>query len=94
MITLKIVKLLGGMLVTITGVLTENLITSIDVKECGIRMSKEGLEKAKEIAKLMRKIKGYKYEYYTPDTPIQKMIKEERMSLNCHDKGSNSKQEE
>lgn len=48
-------------------------------------MSKEGLEKAKEIAKLMRKIKGYKYEYYTPDTPIQKMIKEERIRLNCHD---------
>lgn len=48
-------------------------------------MSKEGLEKAKEIAKLMRKIKGYKYEYYTPDTPMQKMIKEERIRLNCHD---------
>ena len=48
-------------------------------------MSKEGLEKAKEIAKLMRKIKGYKYEYYTPETPIQKMIKEERNRLNCHD---------
>lgn len=47
-------------------------------------MSKEGLEKAKEIAKLMRK-KGYKYEYYTPDTPMQKMIKEERIRLNCHD---------
>ena len=48
-------------------------------------MSKEGLEKVKEIAKLMRKIKGYKYEYYTPETPIQKMIKEERIRLNCHD---------
>jgi len=45
-------------------------------------MSKEGLEKAKEIAKLMRK-KGYKYEHYTPDTPIQKMIKEEKIRLNC-----------
>ena len=70
---------------TITGVLTENLITSIDVKNVGILMSKKGLEKAKEIAKSMRKIKGYKYEYYTPDTPIQKLIKEERMKLNCHD---------
>lgn len=57
-------------------------------------MSKEGLEKVKEIAKLMRK-KGYKYEYYTPETPIQKLIKEKRIRLNCHDKGScNSKQEE
>lgn len=37
-------------------------------------MSKEGLEKAKEIAKLMRK-KGYKYEYYTPYTPMQKRMK-------------------
>ena len=69
---------------TITGVLTENLITFIDVKNVGLLMSKEGLEKAKEIAKLMRK-KGYKYEHYTPDTPIQKMIKEERSRLNCHD---------
>lgn len=51
----------------------------------GLLMSKEGLEKAKEIAKLMRKIKGYKYEYYTPDTPMQKRIKEERSRLNCHD---------
>ena len=48
-------------------------------------MSKEGLEKAKEIAKLMRKIKGYKYEYYTPDTPIQRLMKEERLRLNCYD---------
>ena len=40
-------------------------------------MSKEGLEKAKEIAKLMRK-KGYKYEYYTPDTPMQKRMKEKK----------------
>lgn len=72
------------MLVTITGVPTENLITLIAVKNGGLLMSKEGLEKAKEIAKLMRKIKGYKYEYYTPD-PIQKMIKEERIRLNCHD---------
>ena len=47
-------------------------------------MSKEGLEKAKEIAKLMRK-KGYKYEYYTPDTPIQKMQREEKLRLNCKD---------
>ena len=73
------------MLVTITGVLTENLITSIDVKNGGLLMSKEGLEKAKEIAKLMRKIKGYKYEYYTPDTPMQKMIKEKKIKLNCYD---------
>lgn len=49
-------------------------------------MTNEGSEKAKEIAKLMRKIKGYKYEYYTPNTPMQKMIKEERLRLNCHDK--------
>ena len=63
----------------------ENLITFIDVKNVGLLMSKEGLEKAKEIAKLMRKIKGYKYEYYTPDTPIQKMMKEEKLRLNCHD---------
>lgn len=55
------------------------------LKNVGLLMSKEGLEKAKEIAKLMRKIKGYKYEYYTPDTPMQKMIKEERSRLNCHD---------
>ena len=48
-------------------------------------MSKESLEKAKEIAKLMRKIKGYEYEYYTPDTPMQKMMKEEKLRLNCHD---------
>jgi len=73
------------MLVTITGVLTENLITFIDVKNVGLLMSKEGLEKAKEIAKLMRKIKGYEYEYYTPETPMQKMIKEEKLRLNCHD---------
>ena len=72
------------MLVTITGVMMENLITFIDVKNVGLLMSKEGLEKAKEIAKLMRK-KGYKYEYYTPDTPMQKMIKEEKLRLNCHD---------
>ena len=65
------------MLVTITGVLTENLITLINGKNVGLLMSKEGLEKAKEIAELMRK-KGYKYEYYTPDTPIQKMMKEEK----------------
>ena len=44
-------------------------------------MSKEGLEKAKEIVKQHTP----KYEYYTPDTPIQKMIKEERNRLNCHD---------
>ena len=57
-------------------------------------MSKKEFEKIKEIAKLMRK-KGYKYEYYTPETPIQKLIKEKRIRLNCHDKGScNSKQEE
>ena len=73
------------MLVTITGGMMENLITFIDVKNVGLLMSKEGLEKAKEIAKLMRKIKGYKYEYYTPDTPIQKMMKEEKLRLNCHD---------
>lgn len=80
------------MLVTITGVLTENLITSIDVKNVGLLMSKEGLEKAKEIAKLMRKIKGYKYEYYTPDTPMQKRIKEERIRLNCHDNQKKKKE--
>ena len=74
------------MLVTITGVLTENLITLIVVKNGGLLMSKEGLEKVKEIAKLMRKIKGYKYEYYTPDTPMQKMMKEEKIKLNCYDK--------
>ena len=51
----------------------------------GLLMGKEGLEKAKEIAELMRKIKGYKYEYYTHDTPMQKMMKEERIRLNCHD---------
>lgn len=79
---------------TITGVLTENLITLINGKNEGLLMSKEGLEKAKEIAKLMRK-KGYKYEYHTPDTPIQKMIKEEKIRLNCHDyqKKENKKKE-
>lgn len=39
------------MLVTITGVLTENLITSIDVKNVGLLMSKEGLEKTEQINK-------------------------------------------
>ena len=53
-------------------------------------MSKEGLEKAKEIVKQHTP----KYEYYTPDTPMQKRMREERLRLNCHDKGSNSKQEE
>ena len=56
-------------------------------------MSKEGLEKAKEIAKLMRKIKGYKYEYYTPST-MQKMRKEERLRLNCHDNQKKDKKKE
>ena len=51
-------------------------------------MSKKEFEKIKEIVKQHTP----KYEYYTPDTPIQKMIKEERMRLNCYDKGSNSKQ--
>ena len=46
---------------------------------------KKNFNKAKEIAELMRKIKGFKYEYYTPDTPIQKLMKEERLRLNCHD---------
>ena len=57
-------------------------------------MSKEGLEKAKEIAELMRKIKGYKYEYYTPDTPMQKMMKEERSRLNCHDNQKKDKKKD
>lgn len=46
-------------------------------------MTNEGLEKAKEIAKLIR---CRKYEYYAPNTPLQKMMKEERIKLNCHDK--------
>lgn len=46
---------------------------------------KKNFNKAKEIAELMRKIKGFKYEYYTPDTPMQKMMKEERLRLNCYD---------
>ena len=50
-------------------------------------MSKKVSEKIKEIVKQHTP----KYEYYTPDTPIQKMIKEEKIKLNCHDKGSNSK---
>ena len=67
---------------TITGVLTENLITLINGKNVGLLMSKEGLEKAKEIAKLIR---CRKYEYYTPSSPMQKMMKEERLRLNCYD---------
>lgn len=50
-------------------------------------MSKKEFEKIKEIVKQHTP----KYEYYTPDTSIQKMMK---IRLNCHDKGSNSKQEE
>ena len=51
-------------------------------------MSKKEFEKIKEIVKQHTP----KYEYYTPDTPL---IKEKRIRLNCHDKGScNSKQEE
>ena len=50
-------------------------------------MSKKEFEKIKEIVKQHTP----KYEYYTPDTPM----KEERLRLNCHDKGNcNSKQEE
>lgn len=54
-------------------------------------MSKKEFEKIKEIVKQHTP----KYEYYTPDTPMQKRMREERLRLNCHDKGNcNSKQEE
>ena len=54
-------------------------------------MSKKEFEKIKEIVKQHTP----KYEYYTPETPIQKLIKEKRIRLNRHDKGNcNSKQEE
>lgn len=44
-------------------------------------MSKESLEKAKEIAKLMRKIKGYKYEYYTPSFKAKEDERKKRRML-------------
>ena len=44
-------------------------------------MSKKEFEKIKEIVKQHTP----KYEYYTPETPIQKMMREERLRLNCHD---------
>ena len=43
-------------------------------------MSKKEFEKIKEIVKQHTP----KYEYYTPETQIQKMIKEEKLRLNCN----------
>lgn len=46
-------------------------------------MSKKEFEKIKEIVKQHTP----KYEYYTPETPIQKLMKEKiRLNCNCYTK--------